>query len=525
MSTSAMRRVAAAAVGPSIYAPIVAPGTEKHVFISYVHENDTQVDRLCAILDAAQIPFWRDRVNLAPGDNWRAEIKKAIRDGSLVFLACFSEDSRSRTKTHMNEELTLAVEEFRQMPPGHKWLIPVRFDNGPLPEWDLGGGRGLADLNYVDLYGPTEPAAAASLVTTINRIMGDRPLSPAATMAAVAEATDSTRPEMMRVLTKDLLLDGSRRIELDELITQEANRVVGVLKDEAFGAGPIAGTSNQQAGIIAKQAHQAWLLAAPFCASLRIAARWGDPSLLTPWITGLRRMVEASTTAVAGYEALTDLRRLPATFAVVTAAIAAVSDRRWDNFKAVAVDPAVRHARFAGPPVALLELTDPFHAFQHGNGVAALLAYAASQGRTIDNVLAELGEDKHMRSGATPEFNWVFKTLQPLFADQMPDDHTWTTEFERAEVFIGIVAEDRFLTRPVAESGQRWRMGYWFGRAASDMYRIDSSPITGWAYELERDGATWGPIQAGLFGGDMQRADAAIKSYTEQFNKRASERW
>lgn len=43
----------------------------------------------------------------------------------------------------MNEELTLAAEEFRQYTPGHTWLIPVRLDDIALPEWDLGAGRSL----------------------------------------------------------------------------------------------------------------------------------------------------------------------------------------------------------------------------------------------------------------------------------------------------------------------------------------------------------------------------------------------
>lgn len=122
------------------------------------------------------------------------------------------------------------MEEFRQLSPGHKWLIPLRFDNGPLPERGLGGGRGLADLNCVDLFGSTEAAAAASLVTTINRIMRERAFSAASTMAAVAEATDATRPDMMRTLTKDMLLDPTRRIELDDLITQEVCQVPGLME-------------------------------------------------------------------------------------------------------------------------------------------------------------------------------------------------------------------------------------------------------------------------------------------------------
>jgi hypothetical protein len=66
------------------------------------------------------------------------------------------------------------------MPPGRTWLIPVRIDSGYLPEWDLGAGRVLSDLNYVDLFGPGHAAAAVLLVTTIHGVMGEKQLSPAA---------------------------------------------------------------------------------------------------------------------------------------------------------------------------------------------------------------------------------------------------------------------------------------------------------------------------------------------------------
>jgi hypothetical protein len=110
----------------------------KHVFVSYVHEDADQVDELCAILEAAHVPYWRDRKSLGPGDAWKAKIRDAIRNGSLVFLACFSDRSRAKDTSHMNEELTIAVEEYRKRPPGRTWLIPVRFDPGDVPDWDLG---------------------------------------------------------------------------------------------------------------------------------------------------------------------------------------------------------------------------------------------------------------------------------------------------------------------------------------------------------------------------------------------------
>jgi hypothetical protein len=355
--------------------------------------------------------------------------------------------------------------------------------------------------------------------------MGERALSPASTLAAVAEATDATRPDMMRTLTKDMLPDSSRRIELDDLVTEESNRVVAALRDESYGTGPIQGSANQQAGIVAKRAQDMWVLAEPFCTSLRVAARWGEPATLTPWITGLRRMVEASTMPMGGLNALTDLRRLPGTLAVMTSAIATIASRRWENLKALVVDPAVVHGRYGGTPIALLEVTDPYGAFRQGSAVAPMLSYAASGGRTIEEVLEELGDNKQMRSGPTPEFDWIFSILQPLFADQFPERQSWESEYERAEIFIGILAEDAYLMRPTNESGRRNRIGYWFGRAAQDVFRMDNSPVAPWAYELDRDAASWGPLQAGLFGGDLDRARAAVEGYAEQFSKTASQRW
>jgi hypothetical protein len=111
----------------------------KHVFISYVREDSDKVDGLCAVLEAAGIPYWRDRKDLGPGDAWRAKIRSAIRSGALVFLACFSDNSRAKDKSYMNEELTLAAEEFRQMPPA-RVADPSEIRRGQRAR--LGSGRG-----------------------------------------------------------------------------------------------------------------------------------------------------------------------------------------------------------------------------------------------------------------------------------------------------------------------------------------------------------------------------------------------
>lgn len=68
----------------------------KHIFISYVQEDTEQVDRVCGLLEAAQIPYWRDRKDLAPGVPWKQKIREAIQSDSLVFLACFSAQSLAK---------------------------------------------------------------------------------------------------------------------------------------------------------------------------------------------------------------------------------------------------------------------------------------------------------------------------------------------------------------------------------------------------------------------------------------------
>lgn len=152
---------------------------EKHAFISYVRENSAEVDRLCRVLEAAKIPYWRDRESLGPGDLWQKKIREAIQADSMVFLACFSDQSRAKDRSVMNEELWLAAQEFRLRPPGRKYLFPIRFDAGEVPDWELGGNLTLRDVQYTDLFGGDYEVHAVELVEAIKSAMGRSSLDPA----------------------------------------------------------------------------------------------------------------------------------------------------------------------------------------------------------------------------------------------------------------------------------------------------------------------------------------------------------
>jgi hypothetical protein len=153
--------------------PPLAPETHPtgHVFISYVHKDARRVDELEDKLKAAGLEVWRDKAEIRPGQDWQQEIKRAISENALAFLACFSSNSMSEPTSYINEELKLAVEQFKQRNSGEPWLIPVRFDDCQLPELDLGDQRTLVGLQRVDLFGREREKNANILVEQARQIL------------------------------------------------------------------------------------------------------------------------------------------------------------------------------------------------------------------------------------------------------------------------------------------------------------------------------------------------------------------
>jgi hypothetical protein len=122
-----------------------------HVFISYVRENSDVVDRLAKELRDSGVTVWLDRNNIEPGARWKDAIKKAIQSGKF-FMACFSREYNERARTHMGEELTIAIDELRARPSEKIWFIPVILNNTTIPSRRISNVEDLSNLNAVKLY-------------------------------------------------------------------------------------------------------------------------------------------------------------------------------------------------------------------------------------------------------------------------------------------------------------------------------------------------------------------------------------
>jgi hypothetical protein len=161
-----------------------------HAFISYAHVDSDAVDALQQMLEAAGVRVWRDTSELWAGDDWRARIRDAITHNALVFIACFSRQSVGRETSHQYEELVLATEQQRRRRPGVTWLIPVRFDECDIPEYDIGGSQTLASIQRADIYGDRRDQRASWLVDSVLRILRR---SQSASAAGTASESESLR--------------------------------------------------------------------------------------------------------------------------------------------------------------------------------------------------------------------------------------------------------------------------------------------------------------------------------------------
>ena len=301
----------------------------------------------------------------------------------------------------------------------------------------------LADVNYIDLFGAGYTENAVKLIETVKKVMGLDTVDAATVRTAVDEADADARPGLLRRLTKDMVLNESRRIELDDLVTQEVSRILTTMRDtDVFPHQQTPGVSfDDAAQRLAEIATQYWQLVEPFCWSLQVAARWGSPETLGPWIRWLERSDERGDEDQGGLVALADLRDVPVLASVLVAALASGGDGRWDNFNALLVENTVADPNLPGKRVAIIEAFSPYHPFSNAETVANALARSSKTGDDFATAVADFTSHKYAES-YTPTMNWMFALLRPVFNEQFPDDGNYEHWFDYAEVALGVVNED-----------------------------------------------------------------------------------
>ncbi len=139
------------------------PENPPQIFIAHANEDKPLVRKLYAKLVEAGYKPWFDEEDLLPGQNWREEIPKALKNSDL-FIACLSSTSISK-RGYIQREFKMAMEMLAELPPGTIYFIPLKFDDCEIPELRQSEyGLNLRDIQWLE-YG--QPNGFEKLIKSI----------------------------------------------------------------------------------------------------------------------------------------------------------------------------------------------------------------------------------------------------------------------------------------------------------------------------------------------------------------------
>lgn len=483
-----------------------------HAFISYVREDKDSVDRLQQVLVAAGIRVWRDTEDLWPGQDWKLEIKRAINDGSLAFLACFSDSSNAREVSYQREELILAVEQMRQRTLGRPWLIPIRFSDCDVPEYDLGANRSLNSLQRVDLYGDKWELGGPRLISAIMAILGARQARAA---SVPRSASETARPANT---LRQVLLDPNRQIEFEDLIDRTMREARDRILDETeFPTDTprlVAGPDGLE--YILEQVRKYESVMRPLMELLVIGCTWGRPEHNGIWARVVQTIANTHK-MMGGKTVLVNLRRYALILLVYAAAVAAVNRSNFAALKAVTIDPLYRSQTGRVPVVGVSHVWLLFESYEIGAQVLAKHDGRDGFDRDLVERLMQRKESKFY----TPVSDHLQRLIRPLFAEMIVDDDDFVECFDRTEAILALLATDVELQAVTANRSRGY--GPWFGSFTWRHQYFEGGPAHDLLSKSNEDGDRWPPLRVGLFGGSQDRAKAAFDRFlpeVEQAHRR-----
>lgn len=89
------------------------------------------VRRLHARLLRQSFRPWLDKVDLKPGEDWDATIKKAVRESDIV-VVCLSNSSVTK-EGYVQKEIRFALDIADEKPEGMIYIVPARLEECPIP--------------------------------------------------------------------------------------------------------------------------------------------------------------------------------------------------------------------------------------------------------------------------------------------------------------------------------------------------------------------------------------------------------
>ena len=308
-------------------------------------------------------------------------------------------------------------------------------------------------------------------------------------VAAVQESGDD--PESVAVALAQLkryLARRRDRIRYADLMRGATEDLVRATSDDQFPLSTDGVTAQDKVDRVRRYAE----LADRVTHLVAATAYFGDEAHV-PEITFLLGRLADAPHARSGEIVFLKLVRYPALLAMYAAGVAMVAREEYSRLSAV----LALEVNSAGPAVQLN--TD--------RGRCPILATL-----THNNVV-----DSEALRGTVQDWRTsdeLYEALREPFTGLIPSDDEYANVFDRFEYLLCLAGADWWLTSdlpPIFSPGRwTWRRG----RGSSG----ELPSIV--AAELERDGAAWPPLSAGMFGGNMtrlQKAKTAVDEWMARF--------
>jgi hypothetical protein len=181
------------------------------IFLSYAREDEQSIFDLKWSLEKAGFDVWFDKSALAPGQDWKLEISKAIRT-TKVFMVCLSTRSVAK-RGFLQAELKEALEVLREVPEGDVFVVPARLDDCQVPD-------SLRHLQYVNIF---EDGAVSALIRSLSSRL--RPHA-----VPVSSSENGIRFSLIRVDRSDLNWADVSLAVVSELFDGEAAQALKLIE-------------------------------------------------------------------------------------------------------------------------------------------------------------------------------------------------------------------------------------------------------------------------------------------------------
>lgn len=146
------------------------------IFLAHASEDKVLVRGLYSKLKLTGFDPWLDEIDLLPGQDWKSEIRNAIRK-SDIFIACLSRNSIQK-QGYVQREFRMALDTCAEKPPGSVYLIPLRFDQCEIPDLQIPSlGLSLRDYQWLDLWKSDGFERLVKSLSAKKEALGDKSLT------------------------------------------------------------------------------------------------------------------------------------------------------------------------------------------------------------------------------------------------------------------------------------------------------------------------------------------------------------